>query len=261
VKTKIWRKENIEKILESNRKRILLQKGVKGSHTEEEWYNKKKEYGFRCAKCGIQEEKLQKLWSDTNFTQLTKDHIIPISKKGTDNIENIQPLCISCNAKKRDKINATKSGYSIAVSGGMDVLHKGHIRMIKEAKQLLRKMYGENGELIVILNNNNWLIKKKGFYVMDEHERKEILEELASVDQVVITKHSKNTKDMSVCEELKNLQPTIFANGGDRKADNIPEYQLCEKLGINMIFNVGGDKVQSSSHLIKKNDLDRNFPG
>jgi D-beta-D-heptose 7-phosphate kinase/D-beta-D-heptose 1-phosphate adenosyltransferase len=58
---------------------------------------------------------------------------------------------------------------------------------------------------------------------------------------------------MSVCRELEHLKPDIFANGGDRKEDNIPEYEVCERLGIEMVFNVGaGGKVQSSSWLIEK---------
>jgi D-beta-D-heptose 7-phosphate kinase/D-beta-D-heptose 1-phosphate adenosyltransferase len=54
-------------------------------------------------------------------------------------------------------------------------------------------------------------------------------------------------------EALKHIKPDIFANGGDRKADNIPEYTLCQKLGIKMVFNVGhGGKIQSSSELVQK---------
>ncbi len=147
----------------------------------------------------------------------------------------------------------------IAVSGGFDPVHKGHIRMFKEAKKKAKEMYGEEGTVTIILNNDNWLMLKKGYHVMEQKERKEILEELRSVDSVVITRHAKDAKDMSVCAALKTIKPTIFANGGDRKAHNIPEYDLCEKLGINMIFNIGGDKVQSSSHLIKKENVDRQY--
>lgn len=88
---------------------------------------------------------------------------------------------------------------------------------------------------------------------MPEHERKEILESLTAVDEVVLTDHKLGEEDKSVCRSLELIKPHIFANGGDRKSDNIPEYQICEQLGINMAFNVGfGGKVQSSSWLVNK---------
>ena len=70
------------------------------------------------------------------------------------------------------------------------------------------------------------------------------------VDRVVITKHPQDPADMSVYQELSELRPHIFANGGDRKEDNIPEVALCNEIGCKMVFNVGrGGKVQSSSWL------------
>lgn len=134
----------------------------------------------------------------------------------------------------------------VAVSGGFDPVHPGHIRLFKEAK-------GLGDKLVVILNNDNWLVAKKKFNFMHEKERREVIEAIRYVDEVVITRHPKNTEDMSVCESLARIKPDIFANGGDRKADNIPEYDLCRKLGIKMVFNVGeGGKVQSSSSLVDK---------
>lgn len=99
-----WRHKNIEKILAWNRKRKLRKKGVKGSHTLKEWIELKQKYGFQCFKCHISEKELQEKWKNTNFTRLTRDHLVPISKGGTDNIDNIIPLCVSCNSKKKDKI-------------------------------------------------------------------------------------------------------------------------------------------------------------
>lgn len=134
----------------------------------------------------------------------------------------------------------------VAVSGGFDPIHPGHIRYFKAAKEL-------GDKLVVILNNDNWLVKKKRFNFMSEKERKEVLEAIKYVDEVIITKHVKDTDDLSVSESLKTLKPDIFANGGDRKADNIPEYELCKKMGIKMVFNVGpGGKIQSSSSLVDK---------
>lgn len=134
----------------------------------------------------------------------------------------------------------------VAVSGGFDPIHIGHIRMFEKARAL-------GDELVVILNNDNWLKKKKGYAFMPEKERKEIIEALRVVDRVVLSKHGPNPKDMSVVRELRGLKPDIFANGGDRKHDNIPEVPVCEAIGCEMVFNVGrGGKVQSSSWLIEK---------
>lgn len=142
----------------------------------------------------------------------------------------------------------------VAVSGGFDPVHFGHVRLFKDAKSL-------GDELIVILNNDNWLEKKKGFAFMPEKERKEVIESIRYVDRVIITEHGKNPIDMSVCRELEKIKPDIFANGGDRNrkdADNKssslnPEQILCQKLGIKMAFDIGkGGKVQSSSWLIDK---------
>ena len=141
----------------------------------------------------------------------------------------------------------------VAVSGGFDPLHVGHVRMMQEAKKL-------GDKLVVILNNDNWIQTKKGCVFMNQKERKELIESIGCVDEVVLTSHAKGTKDMSVCGTLKKVKPDIFANGGDRKFDNIPEVPVCEKLGCKMVFNVGkGGKVQSSSWLLtdylKKNNL------
>lgn len=146
---------------------------------------------------------------------------------------------------------------TVAVSGGFDPLHVGHIRMFQEAKKL-------GDKLIVILNNDNWLKTKKGFVFMEQKERKEIIESFAIIDKVVITRHGINDSDTSVCKDLEKLKPDIFANGGDRKSEkDIPEVAICNKHKIKMIFNVGaGGKLQSSSLLVEraiKNKDRKNF--
>jgi len=142
--------------------------------------------------------------------------------------------------------NKTKKEITVAVSGGFDPPHIGHVRMFQEAKKL-------GDELIIILNNDNWLKKKKGYIFMPQKERKELIESIKGVDKVILTSHPKNSKNMSVCAELKKLRPDIFANGGDRKLGNIPEVPVCNKIGCKMVFNVGhGGKIQSSSRLLEK---------
>lgn len=146
------------------------------------------------------------------------------------------------------KNKSTKKPKVVVVSGGFDPVHIGHVRMFERAKK-----FGD--KLVIILNNDNWLMLKKGSVFMPEKQRKEILEAFRAVDKVVLTGHKPGTKDISICEELKTIKPDIFANGGDRKpsGDPIPEVAVCKKIGTKIIYNVGkGGKVQSSSWLLAK---------
>ncbi|MDD5431107.1 MAG: adenylyltransferase/cytidyltransferase family protein [Candidatus Pacebacteria bacterium] len=146
----------------------------------------------------------------------------------------------------RSAMENKKKKIVVAVSGGFDPVHIGHVRLFQEAKK-----FGD--ELVVILNNDNWLMKKKGYVFMPQQERKEIIEAFEAVDRVELTSHSENPEDKSVCNELKKIKPDIFVNGGDRFKSNIPEVPVCEMIGCKMIFNIGeGGKVQSSSWLVDK---------
>ena len=129
---------------------------------------------------------------------------------------------------------------TVVVSGGFDPVHIGHVRMILAA--------AEYGDVIVVANSDSWLYRKKGFVFMPWDQRKEILEALKGVVRVEWV----DDHDETVCEALRRLKPTYFANGGDRKSNNVPEVQVCEEMGIEMIWNVGGDKVESSSDLVNK---------
>ena len=129
----------------------------------------------------------------------------------------------------------------VAVSGGFDPIHVGHVRMIQDAAVM--------GDVVVIANSDAWLMRKKGYVFMQYEERQEILSAIKGVCDVVQAKD----EDDTVCASLQLVKPDIFANGGDRKEGNIPEYQLCEDMGIEMKFGVGGsDKPQSSSWLVEK---------
>lgn len=133
----------------------------------------------------------------------------------------------------------------VCVSGGFDPIHVGHVRMIQEAAAL-------GDELVVIINNDHWLKKKKGYVFMPQEQRREIIEGLRGVSRVVFTSHGPDDEDRSVCRELREIKPNVFANGGDRKPDGdpVPEVAVCDELGIEMVYNVGtGGKMQSSSWL------------
>jgi len=145
---------------------------------------------------------------------------------------------------KLKKTPRKKKIITVAVSGGFDPIHPGHVRLFVEARKL-------GDRLVVILNNDHWIKLKKGKSFMKEKERKEVIEALRAVDEVVLTKHKVGTKDMSVCDALLEIKPDIFANGGDRVKDNVPEVALCKELGCKMVFNIGkGGKIQSSSWLL-----------
>lgn len=140
----------------------------------------------------------------------------------------------------------------VIASGGFDPLHVGHIKYLREAKKL-------GDFLFVIINNDEWLMKKKGYVFMSEDDRQMIIESLSFVDGSGITKHfDENYQDMSINGSLVGFREAyiddkiILANGGDRTLDNIPEKETCERLGIEMVFGVGGEKIQSSSKLVER---------
>lgn len=134
----------------------------------------------------------------------------------------------------------------VAVSGGFDPVHVGHVHLFRDAKAL-------GDKLLVILNDDEWLMRKKGYVFMPAAERKELLESIQYVDEVVI-REPRETYD--VAHMLEKLSIDIFANGGaDRSAETEvpePEPLVCRAKGIEMVFNVGDtDKPQSSSWLVR----------
>lgn len=133
----------------------------------------------------------------------------------------------------------------ICVSGGFDPLHGGHLAMFEDAAKL--------GELTVILNSDAWLLRKKGFIFLPWKERAALIAQLRPVAQVVPVDDADNT----VCEALARLKPDLFANGGDRKNDNTPEVKLCSQLGIEMVWDVGGGKCNSSSDIARRAWVER----
>ena len=131
----------------------------------------------------------------------------------------------------------TNKKISVAVSGYFDPIHVGHLEYLKMAKEL-------GDFLIVIVNNNQQCILKKGKSFMDENDRVEIVRALGIVDKVFLSIDT----DRTVCKSLEEIKPDIFANGGDRSTDEVPETSICKKYDIKMIDGLG-DKIRSSSSL------------
>mgnify|MGYP000050000379 CR=1 FL=1 len=133
---------------------------------------------------------------------------------------------------------------SVVVSGGFDPLHVGHVKMFQEAAKLASK-------LIVIVNNDDFLMLKKGYVFMPIDERMEIIKNISVVDKVVKAIDT----DLTVCQTLNLLAKEeniiVFANGGDRQSKkDILESTVCKDNQIEMKFNIGGGKIQSSSSLV-----------
>lgn len=127
----------------------------------------------------------------------------------------------------------------VAVSGGFDPAHSGHIDYIEGASKY--------GDVIVFLNSDEWLFRKKGYVFMKWEERARVLGYMKGVVDVVRI----DDKDGTVVDGLQRYLPKYFANGGDRGPDNTPEVEWCGHLGIEMLYNIGGGKTQSSSELIR----------
>jgi cytidyltransferase-like protein len=135
----------------------------------------------------------------------------------------------------------TEERPTVMVSGGFDPVHAGHIRMIRSASKF--------GDVIIIANSDEWLYRKKGFVFMEWERRVEILNAIKGVVLV----DSVDDTDGTVCEAIRRLKPTFFANGGDRGKSNTPEQSVCDELEIKLLWGVGGEeKLDSSSDLAKK---------
>lgn len=138
----------------------------------------------------------------------------------------------------------------VITSGGFDPIHKGHIEYLQKAKQL-------GDFLVCIVNNDNFLIEKKGKPFMDVFGRVAIVKELKSVDLAFVSIDNDNTVNESI-KIIKNtmdyLYPNceiIFAKGGDRFEGEIPETKTCKELNIKIVDGLG-KKIESSSNLIKQ---------
>ena len=160
---------------------------------------------------------------------------------------------IFTHAEIKELISELKAmDFSIyCTSGGFDPLHIGHLRCIQQTANMCQggpRGRGEAGLFVVIVNGDGFLYRKKGYAFMPHHERMEIVAGIEGVDYVLGWDDGSQT----VTSALEEIKPAFFTKGGDRNsAENVPEFELCKEIGCKVIFNVGGGKVQSSSHLVK----------
>ena len=144
------------------------------------------------------------------------------------------------------KVDVVEEEPLIIVSGGFDPVHKGNIKLFKAA--------AEYGKVYVLLNSDKWLTRKKGSPFLPYDTRRDVLSNMECISKV----HLVDDRDDTVVAgliKLRNLYPNrkiIFANGGDRKEGNIPELSLCEELGIEAVWGLGGQKIDSSSKRLKR---------
>jgi|TARA_B100000519_G_C14062393_1_gene352725 cytidyltransferase-like protein len=133
----------------------------------------------------------------------------------------------------------------VATSGYFDPLHVGHLECLELAKQL-------GDKLIVIVNSDLQAKLKKGKSFMSENDRMKIVSALKCVDEVFLS----IDKDKTQCKSLEYLKPNIFAKGGDRLSNEIPESKTCHELGIEIIDGLG-DKIRSSSDITGLKEIKR----
>ena len=156
-------------------------------------------------------------------------------------------MCKIYDSIQELKRELDRLGFDIYVtSGGFDPLHVGHLRCIQDGAEMAQR--AADGVLVVIVNDDGFLERKKGYSFMPCEERMEIIAGIEGVDYVVRWDDSSQT----VVGALEILEPQYFLKGGDRdNRGNVPEFDVCKELDCKVVFNVGGGKIQSSSKLVQ----------
>ena len=135
-----------------------------------------------------------------------------------------------------------KESRTVVASGYFDPIHVGHIEYLEMAAKL-------GDKLIVIVNNDNQATLKKGTPFMTEGDRLKIVSSLKCVDEVFLS----IDEDPTVCRSLQAVNPDIFAKGGDRFVDEIPEATTCKEIGAEIVDGLGM-KIRSSSDYYNKEE-------
>ena len=135
----------------------------------------------------------------------------------------------------------------VLITGGFDPLHSGHIAYFKAAKTL--------GDMLIVgLNSDDWLVRKKGAAFMPWNERLCIINNLSMVDEVYTFDDDDGSAKHFIQQARAHYPDAelIFANGGDRTQDNIPEMDVIDS-NLSFVFGVGGEnKMNSSSWILQE---------
>jgi D-beta-D-heptose 7-phosphate kinase/D-beta-D-heptose 1-phosphate adenosyltransferase len=152
---------------------------------------------------------------------------------------------------RKIKKNQKKKGRKtvvVAVSGYFNPLHVGHLEMIQKARRL-------GDKLVAIVNNDKQVVLKGRVPFMPEEDRLQIIKALRDVDQVILATDDYRfpNGEVPIIKTLAKVKPDIFAKGGDRmmSSGNIPELEICQKLGIKIVDGLG-KKIRASSEMIAK---------
>jgi D-beta-D-heptose 7-phosphate kinase/D-beta-D-heptose 1-phosphate adenosyltransferase len=133
-------------------------------------------------------------------------------------------------------------GRIVCTSGGFDPLHPGHASCLIASR-------GFGDALVVVVNGDAFLRRKKGRPFMDLLSRCQVVACIRGVDYVVPFERE---EDDTVCEALRVIRPHVFTKGGDRTGPaNIPEWPVCRELGIELVTGVGQAKAWSSSDFLR----------
>ena len=144
-----------------------------------------------------------------------------------------------------------ENGVVVLVTGGFDPLHSGHLQYIESAKELGKDDSWHGAKVVVGVNSDEWLERKKGKAFMPVEERVRLLLAMRNVDQV-ITFDDSDDSSLNALHITRHMFPDehiIFANGGDRTASNIKEMKFVDS-NISFAFDVGGGKTNSSSDIL-----------
>jgi cytidyltransferase-like protein len=158
-------------------------------------------------------------------------------------VQNLVMLSLGAEIVSFDEFESARpGGRVVATSGGYDPVHPGHISSIQQSRA-----YGD--VVVVIVNGDGFLAAKKGRPFQDLQTRCLIVSAIRGVDYVVPFEIE---GDRTVTEALRRLRPDVFTKGGDRvDAESIPEWDICQQLGIDVVTGVGEDKRWSSSWFLQ----------
>ena len=165
--------------------------------------------------------------------------------RGTARIESIESF-----ARRRNTLSAYKV---IMTSGGFDPIHPGHLTSFLDAKARYEDdsgPYVPKPLVVVVVNGDSFLCDKKGRAFQDLKTRCQIVSCCRGVDVVI---PFEKPGDSTVCEAIRLIRPDVFAKGGDRTGiENIPEWGVCQELGVEVATGFGEDKLWSSSDFLKR---------